>query len=128
MNKELEAFKNLLKQLFPNYDVDVSFDDICNLNENLNIIRNALKRLEELEKEHNKLLLDYQELVHCGLKSEQKKIKALEIIVDKLVDIRTFISSAILSKHETPDAYNFIVSDVRRYLTQEEFDLLKEIL
>lgn len=46
----------------------------------LNEIKNEHKRLEELEKEHNRLLGDYQELVNCGMKSEQKKIKALEII------------------------------------------------
>ena len=52
---------------------------------------------------------------------------AIKIIKEKQVDMRIFIASAILAEHETPDAYNFTISDVKRHLTQEEYDLLKEV-
>ena len=112
--------------------VDGSFD----------IIEKTLKDYEELTnkpvmlygKTHEKTqaLIDticknYKEVKITNLEDE-KKLKALEIIIDKQVDIRIFISSAILGNHEEPDAYNFIVSDVKRHLTKEEFDLLKEVL
>lgn len=54
--------------------------------------------------------------------------KAVKIIRDKQVNMRVFVVSALLNEHKTPDAYNFTVSaDKNTALTQEEWDLLKEV-
>ena len=51
-----------------------------------------------------------------------KKTRALEIIKEKRVDVSWFYYS------DDIDRYHSIIEDSRRYLTQEEFDLLKEVL
>ena len=73
-------------------------------------IHKALKRLETLEEE--KQSFDRQ---------LEKKLKALEIIKEKQVDVFIFLHSGDL------ETYNDMVEDNRK-LTQEEYDLLKEEL
>lgn len=51
----------------------------------------------------------------------KKELKALEIIKNKLVRVRTLIHSPNL------DVYNALL-EKRLQLTQEEYDLLKEVL
>lgn len=133
MSKELQAFKDLLKQLFPNYDVDVSFDDICNLNVNLNIIKNAIKRLEEHDKIFKKYNIDdnwlepalYVIKNHFPMDTEAqlKKLKALDVIKEKRVNACEIINSKDVRE------YNWSIHTPKKYpLTQEEFDILKEVL
>jgi len=88
----------------------------------LNEIKNEHKRLEELEKEHNKLLWNYQELVHCGAKSELKKIKALEVIEEHF-EISKPVGIDIESNQVSCGC---LVQ--KKVLTLDEYYLLKGIL
>ena len=78
---------------------------------------------EDLEKLENQgMLTDLQ----CEIKplfdeETQKKLKVLEIIKEKEVDVFIFLHSGYL------ETYNDMVEDNRK-LTQEEFDFLKEVL
>ena len=78
---------------------------------------------DDLEKLENQgMLTDLQ----CEIKplfdeETQKKLKALEIIKEKEVDVFIFLHNGDL------ETYNDMVEDNRK-LTQEEFDLLKEVL
>lgn len=116
MTKELEALKQIERDL----EVENIFDDRI---EEIKIIETALKRLEELEQKHNKLLYNYQELVHCGLESEQKKVKAFEIIKEKRVDVNWLL--ACFTHTKELESYN---QDRRHKITKEEYDFLKEVL
>lgn len=110
MSKELEALQDLSKLVFIHGGV-----------EQYKIIETALKNYEELERKHNELLYNYAELVHCGMKSEQKKLEALEIIKENEVNVFIFLHSGDL------ETYNDMVEDSRK-LSKEEYDLLKEVL
>ena len=84
------------------------------------IIETALKRIPELERENFEL--SEQVGMYATYKCEdEKKLKALEIIKEKEVDVFIFLHSGYL------ETYNDIVEDNRK-LTQEEYDLLKEVL
>lgn len=52
----------------------------------------------------------------------EKSLKALEIIKEKLVNL------FIVAHTDSKEAYNDMVSEHWRELTQEEYDLLKEVL
>ena len=84
------------------------------------IIETALKRIPELERENFEL--SEQVGMYATYKCEdEKKLKALEIIKEKEVDVFIFLHSGYL------ETYNDMVEDNRK-LTQEEYDLLKEVL
>lgn len=94
-----------------------------------NTIEDALKRLEELERKHNELLYNYAELVHCGMKSEQKKLKAFEIIKEKKVDTLLLFRCFELDNlygHSHFELYNQEL--YTQNITEEEYKLLKEVL
>ena len=141
MSKELEALERIGKleivvglRVVPTKTIVKDFADYY-------IIETALKRLEEIEQKYNELLYDYQELVHCGLKSEQKKLKALEVIKEKNVDVgrlkhsicvainnkATMVNAATKEFIEPYIYYNFS-RPKNEWLTQEEYNLLKELL
>lgn len=150
MSKELEAWKELENQ----YRGLISNTDIPKLREDekqrLKIIETALKRLEEyentkfiaidsLELQNKEWLKDFFEkpspifadatpLEIKPIYSEQdaKKLKALEIIKEKSVDV------GFLQWHSSVDSYNsYIVEHAwtkhTKTLTQEEYDLLREV-
>lgn len=76
------------------------------------IVENALKRLKQLEEE--KQSFD---------RAIEKKLKALEIIKEKRVDVGWLISC------ENIKQYNGVIGTAtHKLLTQEEYDLLKEVL
>lgn len=64
------------------------------------------------------LIVDLFQYVH-------RKAEAFDIIKNKQVDMGLFTTSAFLSEHKTPDAYNFTISNKARNLTQEEWDVLR---
>lgn len=93
------------------------------ITETWKIVETALKNYEELAQKYNELLYNYQELVNCGLKSEQKKIKTFEIIKEKNVDIRGI--------KETKDFNEYNVkfpTTLNEFLEEQEYCLLKEVL
>lgn len=118
MSKGLQAFKDLLKQLFPRYDVDASFDDICNLNGNLSIIRNALENHQDLTEYTDTLQGDRDYWWNIAIKNENK-LKALEIIKEKRVNVDWLLET------DNVEEYN---ESLYVELTKEEYDLLKEVL
>lgn len=127
MNKELEALERL-----SNHCRDYVSED-----EDYEIIENGLKKLEKYELLLNKYKIDkynFEDICYtvshypCDFLTFIAKNKALEIIKKKGVDV-----SEIMIQN-TLYAYNRFASCHpnnnyhRKELTQEEFDLLKEVL
>lgn len=123
----LEDLRNCLQAYY-------TMENVPSIDNNLNIIETALKRLEELEimysnlsvdvakkfKAFDSLSKDYEKVMK-ELSKEIEKNRALAIIKKKRVDVLLFSVSQDVS------AYN----DMRQaqdHLTKEEFDLLKEVL
>lgn len=109
MSKELEA----LEKIVDTYYID-------NMDKEISIVATALKDYEmehtlriRLENANFELLREKQE--------NEKKLKALEIIKKKEVNIFVLLHSGNLK------IYNDIVEDNRK-LTQEKYDLLKKVL
>ena len=86
-------------------------------NFNLDIIETALKRQELLE-------LDLR-IANNNLKYAEKKLKALEIIKEKQVDCWALVRFDKNYRDLTDGDFGYI-SAIK--LSQEEFDLLKEVL
>lgn len=138
MSKELEAFRKIKEYL-----VNLQFHF---LEEELDIIETALKEYEE----HKQILNDYGlslfDFRHAcftfvqfknskGFEGVEKKLKALKIIKEKEVNV--YILQWYL-KHSSYEQYADDFERNRRdcdlpdlgdkILTQEEYDLLKEVL
>ena len=100
MSKGLEAFE-ILKQ-----DIGKCYED------EMLIVETALKRLEQLEEEKQ----SFDRVI-------EKKLKALEIIRKKRVNIGDFVRCKNIEDYNEYCCYN-----EKEQLTQEEYDLLKEVL
>lgn len=89
--------------------------DDCKLTplEHLNVLQKIAKRNTEFLVE--KIIID------ISYKFLENALKALEIIKEKEVNVFIFLHSGDL------ETYNDMVEDNRK-LTQEEYDLLKEVL
>ena len=125
MSKGLDAFKIIkdsLVEIDYENEEDVKLDTYIH-EEELDIIEKELKRLEEYDKtEYSALIERYKELLK-EKKANEKKLKALEVIKNKIVLIDVFVESI------NADDYNeFLAKSKDRHLTQEEHDLLKEVL
>ena len=113
MSKELtplECVEYIRKQAYGNW-----------LDDELDIIETALKDYEK----KTKLAKEYADVDNVA-----KRLKALEIIKNKMVNVCAFISWVNLVKF-TYERYlkiqlDYLVS--AKTLTEEEFDLLKEVL
>lgn len=105
MSKELEALR-MLEQV-------CLVANVANMSEQINLIETALKDYEK------RLILakEYQDINNVA-----KRLKALEIIKDKKVNV------GLLSRCVTGERYNKGICYEPRHLTQEEYDLLREIL
>ena len=115
MTKELEAFEKIKKYL-----VNLQFHF---LEEELDIIETALKNYEKLKNEYDKLESFHKLFIekYNQLNIEhRKKLKALEIIKEKKVNVNCIISGWSLWK------YNSYKTHIN--LTKEEYELLKEVL
>lgn len=126
MNKKLaplQAFENIIVDLTPH---------LKNANtEEIKIVKNTLKNVERLKSTYGNL-----DNVNYLLEKENKYYKkALEIIKNKRVDVGWFIEC--LSCGKPLEVYNDRYDKIRSYdgkdyhfmqLTQEEYDLLKEVL
>ena len=116
MSKELEALKNVIKYCEYQY---------CD--EELYIIETALNKLEGLEKIY-KVARDYEEELtknrdYWRDEAYKKQLKALAIIKEKRVDVGWLISCENIGQYN-----NVIGTATHKLLTQEEYDLLKEVL
>lgn len=129
MSKELEAFERIKNHTlsytggFYKTLTDSREKEI----EDLDIIESALKRNIELEKELC-FVKTMEDLTIEAIKD--KKLKALEIIKNKVVDMDLLFHSDILQDYneQVPQYVFGSEMDIDRCLTQEEFDLLKEVL
>ena len=143
MNKELEALKDLREVRGWNDD---------EFNKRLGIIETALKILDQLQfiigaekiEDLPKLALETKNEWYTAcyiLKESKKKLKVLELIKEKRVDISEIKHSIniALSNKATPvnaKTKEFIkpyicyntVRPKSEWLTEEEFDLIKEVL
>ena len=81
------------------------------------VIEKTLKEHVVLKREYEFGVEHYRELLNDY--NNDKRIKALEIIKKKKVNVRFLISCKTLKE------YNDVISD---HLTQEEYDLLMEVL
>lgn len=113
--------KECLEKISWRYVMDPSFQEWCN------IVKQDLDRLENLEdniKIHKETIKMQQNQIE-SLQSENTKLeKAIKIIVNKGIHV-------LFLKHtKTFDHYNKIVRHQEYYdeLTQEEYELLKEVL
>ena len=121
MNKELTPLK-AHKELKSRYGKYFSLQD----DERAKVIETTLKDYEELKQiniDRSKQLLE--------LVSEQtensKKLKALEIIKNKRVDVWLILH--VIDNSDNVEDYNAINKrPIGGNLTQEEYDLLKEVL
>lgn len=119
MSKELEALEDIRKKLAKHYDIEdiYKWDAI---EDDLEIIETALKRLEE--KEHNcEVNLKQMNALVSKLSKYQKEHKALKIIKEKGM----FVSdNAGICTNKRDIRYSLEIN----YFNQEEIDLLKEVL
>lgn len=124
--KSLEALERL--KMFPIYQetkrMPQQFRDKESVNNDLSIIEKELKRLAKIDCLFEEIGIDENDLcVWFELqKQDGKELKALEITKEKLVNLFH------LAYTDTKEAYNDLVSEHYRELTQEEYDLLKEVL
>jgi len=114
MSKELEALERINEIVLPYSEAKQGYlrpRDVCP-NE-FSIIETALKDYENLQLKHSSM----QDVVL----DDFKKIKALEIIKEKNVSI------VWLKNCKDRSEYNDL-ADKEEQLTQEEYELLKEVL
>ena len=130
MSKELEALARIKKEMI--YQLQTKGEGI--VDDDFHLIETALKRLEELEKP--------KEIAGTTTISEatkqsllewcpdiEKKLKAFEIINKKMVDAYWVKFSRKASEYNSEMRNQCGLSDYEPFLlTQEEFDLLKEVL
>lgn len=114
-NKELSVMYCLKE----NDDIKRYVDNVIGLKE----IENELKRLEELEKAFDTLSKE-DEKAKKLLSKEIEKNRAFEIIKNKNVNV-DYLKVAL--SLDSLSYYNSLVGKERQ-LTQEEYDLLKEVL
>lgn len=127
MSEEFEALKRI-ESICENYEkgfvvVKSNKKGLAKMKNDLSLIKDGLKRLDKYENKKivgtttlDKALEDFA--ISCS-PTTQKKLKALEIIKRKRVDISDLIHSKNLIDYNDG-------RDRKLYLTQEEFDLLKE--
>ena len=121
MSKELEILEEIQNELYGQYD----FKDISEYSkERFNIIKQALKELEQLRK--LKLLPYPKENDEEYRQGVIKKLMALEIIIDKDITPSWFIRN--LKKGMSYEDYHFSNSGSPYDMAKEQFDLVKEVL
>ena len=116
---ELKAIRELRKQgtYYSKEGIEIS----SLVQHNLDIIETALERIPKLEKENKQHNLNTEEINKFYEKKLEKLEKALDTIREKCVLIYVF--KHCISLYE----YNLNINE-KYQLTQEEYDLLKEVL
>lgn len=129
MSKGLKALQDIRLRIF--IESEVQSEKVV---KDLKIIEKELKEYEETKKDLEQVMSDYQDLgnscyeklkAYEELKKEYLvlsiKERALEIIKKKVVDIY------LLYATKTLEDYNSSLMQYNANLTQEEYDLLKEV-
>ena len=106
---------------YDDFSIGCSIQDIVELTP-LDVINIA-------KHDHCKLNLGFPDSVYMKeLDIIAKKLKALEIIKKKQVDCQLFINLFISKAYNYKEYFGFIIHTKYNKLSQEEFDLLKEVL
>ena len=139
MSKGLDALKSLCFKLCSNcpYNHEDMLGDGCEeCDNNIDIITTELKRLEEIDKiSHCAVNYDFETLdkkitaLSIKVNEKNNKIKALEIIKEKKVDMCK-LQNCFDFKLETEVAVAYYNQgfDITYCITEEEYDLLREVL
>lgn len=143
MSKGLKALEDLMSNYYEMCEETGNNDDQyqrCNLTSERAIIEGELERLETLEEDFMSLTETNMELVQENAKN-QKKLKALEIIKEKKVDVgglkyaiqvaisyKATMINANTKEFIEPYIYYNMPRPKHEWLTEEEYDLLKEVL
>ena len=158
MSKELEALRGIISKfntmrvaLESFYRATQNVEPyIPDIDKEIIVIDNAIKRLEELEIENSKQFKEKWVQDNLAMTFElntaNKKLRALEVFINKNIDLKTLKSAFIFNGNnkeqcemynvnqwqwifelENPGCVN-IDRDKLPQLTQEEFNLLKEVL
>ena len=109
MSKELDALK-----IVRTGGIGYTYDEYSKA---VDIVENALEELDFCKKRDKQWKQDVNKNID--------RLKSLEIIKEKRVNVNQFL------KHCSSNnkwGYNKTVCDKKRQLTQEEYDLLKEVL
>lgn len=128
MRKELEALERLKSSLKSYcYEFTSSMEDLERGlfekdYEAVKVIETALKDYETLKLKDEEIK-EYKSYSHEQFVQERKQLKALEIIKEKQVNVLMIKLTC-----KTVEEYNHLIQPKWRTLTQEEFDLLKEVL
>ena len=128
MSKELEAFERIKNHTL-SYAGDIykTFTDSREKQvQDLDIIETTLKEYDGAKKHIEAL---NKEIIENSIKSI--KLKVLEIIKEKRVDACYFMNCRTLEEYndDVLASYAYEENDAeQRMLTQEEYDLLKEVL
>ena len=120
MSKELKALKRIKKmyEYFVKENRDLEPKLMICEKEDFKIIENALKENERLKTSYLRNLLNEESKEYI-----YKKLVALEIIVNKEVNVGDFVRCKSVEDYNDYCCYN-----EKEQLTQEEFDLLQEVL
>ena len=136
MNKGLEALEKVKnKEILVDIEMTNTFYNECeDLHNSFDILEKSLKRLEEHDEIFKKYDIKdiwlepalYVIKNHFPMNTETqlKKLKALDIIKEKEVNVSAFLELDDLKQYND---YCDMVCGCK-HLTQEEYDLLKEVL
>ena len=135
MSKELEALEDIILYLNASEPKGL----YC---ENIEIIKNALKNYEELTNKQvilcgrksrktqaiiDMICKNYKEVAITNLEDD-KRLKAFEIIKKQKVIVYKLFTCFEKGGLERYNNYLYVLNLPECYLTQEQFDLLKEVL
>lgn len=141
MTKSLEAYNVLLKAWQGNKEAK-DYPDFDDINEALDTIKQDLKKLEQLEKENeslnNIIETDIKDLQELRKENQDLKIENfdLELVLNGEIDKLKKAIEVLKDKYDFDIYYNenfttptlTINCDYFKELTQQEYELLKEVL
>ena len=132
MSKELKAFNGICcntNQSYPDFQKQRMIVETALKNEYEEKF-DLIKQVREL-KDENASLKSFNSKLWVERQDNEKKLKALEIIKEKRVDVCYFMNCRTLEEYndDVLGSYAYEKDDAeQRMLTQEEYDLLKEVL
>lgn len=136
MSKELEVLKDIREHCGKEivkcvWEDNAGYSKTITINDLCDIIETALKDYEEYKQvlsDYGFTLVNFREACFTlaqfrgsGFTGIEKSFKALEIIIEKNVDIHLLKNASDLNDYNSVIPYEY-------ELTQEEYDLLKKVL
>ena len=131
MMESLEALERIYNDAISLNEIE---EDVEKIEEDYNIIKQDLEHLKQLEEENQDLKnrLANEQLAFDKLFESNQKLSELYAKLKQVIDILQVkrIQKRFLEESKNVDEYNKWISNLMniRELTQEEYELLKEIL